>query len=63
MIEVGDIVHVGTGGVSWRVESFFGADQQIAHLEKVETDGTVLGYVHTSVPVRRLTIVQKHVLA
>lgn len=61
MIEVGDLVKVGTGGVTWCVESFYGHD--IARLAKVEADGTVSAYVHTSAPVRRLTIVQKRVLA
>jgi hypothetical protein len=63
MIEVGDLVKVGTGGVTWCVESFYGQDDQIAALAKVEPDGTVSAYVHTSAPVRRLTIVQKRVLA
>lgn len=63
MIEVGDLVKVGTGGVRWRVESFFGDDLQLARLAKVEPDGTVRGYTHMSAPVRRLTIVQKRVLA
>jgi len=63
VIEVGDLVKVGTGGVTWCVESFYGQDDQIAALAKVEPDGTVSAYVHTSAPVRRLTIVQKRVLA
>lgn len=63
MIEVGDIVKLGTGAVLWRVESFFGDDDQLARLAKVEADGTVLGYTHMSSPLRRLTIVQKRVLA
>lgn len=63
MIEVGDLVKVGTGGVTWCVESFYGDHDGIARLAKVEADGTVSAYVHTSAPVRRLTIVQKRVLA